>query len=419
DPRDPDGWSQLTIESEQDYKTRTISSVFLDQLRPGEQATVECVYIYHQDSTRSHLEQFDVMHANLDMMAEMVLDMDNFCTPFPICAQEDCVWPGDFNQDLIADHRDLLYWGVTNGTTGPQRNGLINWRGHYADDWSKTFPNGTNAKHQDADGYGSIDYQDLQHNISNFSKTTPDYVPHDLYPGGNELAIVSEPMDENGDIGFVRVISQRPLHDIYGISFELDFDTFFYNYSQLIQSYPLDTLGMCYVADDIYPYYSSYTVEQPGKTRYSFVGTHHESFTIPDSFTFVRIPFGLIQKHQIPPEYLPYHIVIRLKNLIGINKEGRELILGADPYIVENPFSTAAGDLEESKIQVYPNPCTDEVMIVCDELSDVELLSIHGKKVRTISANDLYAPVQVADLVPGIYILRFVKAKKIAKLVVQ
>jgi hypothetical protein len=418
DPRIPGSWSELTV-GDVVSRTRTISSVNLHTLLPGEQVTVEGVYSFHRDSSRSFLEQFDVMDANLDLMADVIPDIDQYCTPHEVCINNDCVWPGDFNHDHVVDHRDLLYWGVTNGTEGPSRNGLVNWRGHYAEDWSKEFYNGTNAKHQDADGNGKIDKYDLQHNLSNFSKTTPGYETHDVFPQGNELVIVSEPMDANGDIGFVRVMSKRPLHDIYGISFELAFDTFFYTYSQLYQNYPLDTLGVCFVADDHGPYYGFDFSERPGDSRYSFVATNHENFSIPDSFTFMQIPFGLKQKYQIPPKYLPYQIVIRLKNLIGINKEGRELILGADKYIIENPFSTAAGDLLHQAIKVFPNPCQEEVMILAEGLSDVEIMDVHGKLIKVIPDHDFQTPLALTELVPGMYFLRIRETESMVKIIKQ
>ncbi|HSF90086.1 MAG TPA: T9SS type A sorting domain-containing protein, partial [Saprospiraceae bacterium] len=118
-------------------------------------------------------------------------------------------------------------------------------------------------------------------------------------------------------------------------------------------------------------------------------------------------------------QYLPDHFEFRLKNLVAINKDGDDLDFGSVPYIVYNPFTTAVDDPEINEIRVFPNPCHDEVMIVSELASDVEVLNVQGKKVRTISSSELIFPVNITDLVPGLYFLRFAQTQRIVKLVVQ
>ena len=418
DPRNPGAWSELAINAAP-AKTSSISSVYLDHLNAGEQTTVECVYIFHQDTSLSHLEQFGAMYANVEIMADMVTDLDNACESFPVCVDKDCVWPGDFNHDNIADYRDLLYWGVSKGVSGSPRNGLISWRGHYADDWANYMADGTNAKHQDADGDSVIDGWDLQQNIINYAKTTPDYVANDLYPSGPELAILSEPMDEQGDIGFIRVVCQEPLNDIYGIAFELEFDTFYYTYTNLFQRQPLDSLGVCFVADSEMPYYSFYPGEKPGDTRYSFVSIAHENFSIPVGFTFLRIPFGLKEKNQIPVQYLPSSTILRLKNIVAINKEGQKIPIGADPYVVSNPFSNATNQPKATNTNVYPNPATGTIQIEAATESEVQIYSIQGQLVRQLTSSEVEQPVDVSAFTQGVYIFRILATGEAIRVVIQ
>ena len=418
DPRDADAWSELSVAGNTD-RTQTISSVFLEKLQPGDQTTVECVYMFHQDTTLSYFEQFGSMYDNVDIMTDMGSDIGNFCEPYPFCVDDDCVWPGDFNHDHIVDYRDLLYWGVGQGIAGHPRNGLVSWRGHYAEDWINTFPDGTNVKHQDSDGNGMVDQQDLKFNLSNYFKTTPDYLENNKYPVGPELAIVSEPMNEEGDIGFVRVISQLPLNDVYGIAFELEFDTMYHKYSTIFQKQPLDTLGVCFVEEPDFLYYNFYPEESINSTRYSFVSTSHENFSVPEGFTFLRIPLGLKEKYQLPLHFLPDSFVFRLKNLVAINKQGKDLHIGAEPHVVYNPVTTAVEPTEINEFQVYPNPCHDQLVIVTNSTFDVDLVDIHGKKIRTISSNEFNEPIQLAEVVPGMYYLRGKQAQKIVKIIVQ
>ena len=78
-----------------------------------------------------------------------------------ICS-EDCVWPGDVNQDGIANHFDILGLGMAFGQTGPTRTDASSlWMPQHADDWANYILDGTNSKHADCDGNGLVDNEDV------------------------------------------------------------------------------------------------------------------------------------------------------------------------------------------------------------------------------------------------------------------
>lgn len=81
------------------------------------------------------------------------------------------VWPGDFNNDGIANNQDLLIWGVTEGFSGAIRpNASFNWSAQDCPDWSLSI-NGINSKHQDGDGDGTVNNNDLTALIQNYGNT--------------------------------------------------------------------------------------------------------------------------------------------------------------------------------------------------------------------------------------------------------
>ncbi len=81
------------------------------------------------------------------------------------------VWPGDFNNDGIADIQDLLYWGMAEGFTGPPRpNASFAWLAQDCPDWALSV-NGINSKHQDGDGDGTVNTNDLNALIQNYGNT--------------------------------------------------------------------------------------------------------------------------------------------------------------------------------------------------------------------------------------------------------
>ncbi len=97
-------------------------------------------------------------------------DWEIFCNDGTgICPE--LVWPGDFNHDGIADNNDVLYWGLAEGNTGTTRpNASTSWTGQESPEWS-VFVDGINGKHQDADGNGLVDAQDLQVLVDNYANT--------------------------------------------------------------------------------------------------------------------------------------------------------------------------------------------------------------------------------------------------------
>lgn len=140
------------------------------------------------------------------------------------------VWPGDANEDGIADNLDILALGIANGTTGLTRsNATINWIGQLATDWNQSFLNGTNYKYADCDGNGNIDLADTAAVIQNFglthtlqqqsvvyNQTQPDL---QIAIGQSVLAPAS-----TGTISVSLGTAALPVDSLYGIAFTLHFD---------------------------------------------------------------------------------------------------------------------------------------------------------------------------------------------------
>lgn len=93
----------------------------------------------------------------------------------PLCTY---VWPGDVNNDGVANNLDILELGLHINQTGPQRTLMgNNWDGYNANLWSGTTTNGNNLNYSDCNGDGIINTSDtfavfnnygLLHSKSNF-----------------------------------------------------------------------------------------------------------------------------------------------------------------------------------------------------------------------------------------------------------
>ncbi len=105
-----------------------------------------------------------------------ISDGNNFDAPWEdFCATGagSCspVWPGDFNNDGVADNIDAIFWGLAAGNTGATRpNATTNWQAQTAPEWSQSVI-GVNGKHQDADGNGIVGIEDLEVLSQNYGLT--------------------------------------------------------------------------------------------------------------------------------------------------------------------------------------------------------------------------------------------------------
>ncbi|TXT28255.1 MAG: hypothetical protein FD136_2023, partial [Chitinophagaceae bacterium] len=139
-----------------------------------------------------------------------------------------CVWPGDANYSLEANHYDLLSIGLNYGLSGPVRDSVsTRWIGHFGTDWSTAMPNGINKKHSDCNGDGVVDLTDLEAIKQNFAYSHP-YQPGktskynaanpDLYFEITDADIAP------GSTVEVSIMAGRDSISLYGIGFEVKID---------------------------------------------------------------------------------------------------------------------------------------------------------------------------------------------------
>lgn len=111
---------------------------------------------------------------------------DQFEVKFRIINPADtytAVWPGDADANGIVNNTDVLYIGLAEGNAGLSReNASNNWQQQMATDWPESVFD-INNKHQDTNGDGIINAQDLQTVEENYGKTN--FNGNTVYPTEN------------------------------------------------------------------------------------------------------------------------------------------------------------------------------------------------------------------------------------------
>jgi Secretion system C-terminal sorting domain/SprB repeat len=296
----------------------------------------------------------------------IITDMIGCTDTFQLSILDSCdlVWPGDANDDGVADNFDILDIGIGFGTTGTTRlNSSIAWIGIPSANWIDTLVSGTNYKHIDCNGDGIIDLDDTLAVIQNYSLTRPPsrYEQSDPIATAPDLTIdISADSVASG--GFIAVgqinlgtLSQNAV-DIYGIAFTLNFDTAQINI-QTASIYPVsswmgnpsvDLFGVNY--RDLNNGQIDFAMSRTDQVSNTGAGTiaafsFHTTSMLVGSNNAVMVPFTISNVRVISAN----------QNPVVVNTISDSVLVYDDQIISSENNSTMVSDLS-----IYPNPITEQ-----------------------------------------------------------
>ena len=145
------------------------------------------------------------------------------------------VWPGDINNNGMANEVDLLFWGIAFGSTGPARDDIdTDWNGYpQPNPWSESFENGVSYAFADCNGDGTVDELDLQGIEENFllEHGMPGSDDYGNSEPGNAPRIVLQSTASAVEPGTALDINlsiddaDMPIDSFYGIALSLSYST--------------------------------------------------------------------------------------------------------------------------------------------------------------------------------------------------
>ena len=154
------------------------------------------------------------------------------------------VYPGDLNFDGIANHKDILAFGIYNGEYGLERDEAyqdINWSAHPSSNWGAVQENTSDLKHTDADGNGVVDLRDIQAITNNYGQThtaSPIITP----PNTNTNSPIEVNLQVNSLPSFIgnddQLVLDIKVEDINGSNLALygSYFTIYYNDPDLVMN---------------------------------------------------------------------------------------------------------------------------------------------------------------------------------------
>ncbi len=312
---------------------------------------------------------------------------------------QNCIWPGDANENLIVDNTDLLSIGIKYGQTGPSRTTQGNiWQGDLCSNWSDTLSNGKNTKYTDCNGDGTVDMNDtlavnLNYGLTHLARMGNQIIQTtnpDVYLQFNKPQYL--PADTvKADVYIGSNIN--PQANFYGAAFTLNYDNtkaqngtekFWFNNSWIGN------------------------INQ-SKIKFSKLNT---SAGIIDA-SLVRIThtdttgFGKVATLQfvLTNTLTNSELYFTINNAIKTDSSGNisNLNSGTDSVTVVNG-TTAINNLSKNQISIYPNPTSDLVAIHSStELGTLTICNSLGEVVFQMRCKNTQEQIDVSKFSAGVY----------------
>ncbi len=318
---------------------------------------------------------------------------------------ENCVWPGDCNNDGIANNYDLLNIGLTMNASGPGRAIISqDWEGFYSTDWPESLNGNLNYKYSDCDGNGQVSPSDVSAIQDNYGQvhgktdgiedaTEDDPVISLQLPEGADFT-KGNTIEFSIELGTEEMIAE----DIYGLAFTISYDPI------LIEagSVALD-LSSSWMGDEssLIKLVKEFPNEGEGYLDLAISRTNQMASSGFGTLGIVTFVTDDIIAGKTAEEIV---FSLEIDNLKAINAAGEEITLAAQGDSVVGSISNLVP--EQAPIELYPNPVDAFLNIENSEgqIRSIQLVNINGSVV--LEDNTGSSSLNLSAFAAGLYCLR-------------
>jgi hypothetical protein len=320
-------------------------------------------------------------------------------------ACQDCVWPGDANNDGLVDNNDLLPIGLAYSASGPVRaNASIVWQGQPATDWIDTLNDGTNYKFVDCDGSGVIDADDTTAIMLNWGLLHPRSGGDDEWRAGitSLLPQLTKDTIYNADTVLIDIVLgdvNLPASGIYGLSFTFNYDALVVDTANVRASFGDSWLGTASDKISIDKNFGG-----AGQIKCALTRIDHNPRTGWGSIGQVVAP--ITTDNINGKDYYNFKVWIsdivmidELGNMLNVNTGADSAKLEYEPLGINN-FSNPP------QLAIYPNPARQQLIVDSKVQGVITITDATGKAVMVVNKTALAKEtLNVEALAPGIYYL--------------
>lgn len=324
-------------------------------------------------------------------------------------AQTASVWPGDANNNGVANHVDLLYLGLNYNLTGPARvppSGV--WAAQPANLWGGPVLPLPDAAYSDCNGDGIVSFPDKQILVNNFGMTHGTLIPDSTSISNQflvpELAI-NVPLDTFvGGRTYVLDLQYgvpgNVVDSLYGLAFSLAYDT------ALVDTIYLDFSGSWLTGGGtslLEVQMHQDTLLQVGVTRINHVNAVNGSGSIGG--------IVVVMVDNLKTAVTSSSLNLHFTKVLAMTTKGT--IVRANPQSkTVTVISHASEPAWAAKVALYPNPSSGRVQLLGPaqlfRSGKLEILDAQGRVCKVADLASLNADVlDLTDWAAGLYFFRF------------
>lgn len=322
-----------------------------------------------------------------------------------------CVWPGDANNDLVANNVDLLAIGVAFGDTGPLRNNAsLNWLGQAADHWTDTLANGTNIVYVDSDGNGTINDDDTLA-INNNYGLTHNKTEHITGVGPllyfDSTSISGPIMVGNSfDVPIMLGTPIDPANDVYGIAFTVTYEMHLIDSASARLSTNSSWLGsnLLRIEKDFYlDGELDGAICRKNKTNISSQGQ------------IAKASFVMID--DIAKQFIYDTLTLDFTDVVLIQADGTELPVSTQSLDIvvfqEDIINSNDLGLTAEMVSIYPQPASAHlyISVLGNEPFDLFLSDLSGKHIYRQKGVIHTTQLALKNIAGGVYVLHLTHPK--------
>ncbi|MEZ4826504.1 MAG: T9SS type A sorting domain-containing protein [Bacteroidia bacterium] len=325
-----------------------------------------------------------------------------------IMVKGDCVWPGDADNDGVADNFDLLAIGLSYGSSGPARTGAsLLWEAQLAVNWNDTLPGGVNYVHSDTDGNGTVNDDDTLAISLNYGLTHNK--TEDIGRGGpGDPPVLILPQVDSAQVGdtlhlpVYLGVDSIPAQNVYAIAFSITYDNTLVDSASAHISYTGGWLGtngtdLIGLQQDLF---------SDGKIDVALTRNDHMNVS---GFGQIAV-LSIVMVDDISGKNNLYETLnLEISDFRVISASGEVVPVNPLPaqVVIYQAESTGLENLYNLGIHIYPNPASDQVTIELDKAGEVsaELYDLNGKAILSASGRGDRLSLETAEIPAGLYIL--------------
>ena len=269
----------------------------------------------------------------------------------------DYVWPGDANDDGIANNLDILSIGIANGTSGLFRpSASLTWVGQPSPAWATSTPSGTNHKFVDCDGNALIDLNDTTAVLLNYGYVHNNRLAAPVnnlnYPDLRLQVTVDTIAPSSSGVLEVQIGSQAlPVNNLYGLAFTILFDPQHIDENSLTMSLSNSLLGTPGVdMAGVKVIHSGYGNIDVAITRINQTTVNGYGLVCSFGFNTTALPPSPTNTQLLAFMISNVRVIDNQENIIQVSTLN-------DLFVLYDPTLSSTGQaLDESSVSIIPNP---------------------------------------------------------------